>query len=398
MDSHYFILFNQLDLSKCWLYLQPYPHLVCLFYPLIVTMSMEALRPTFFELYAAEQLSSALRPALRFALDVLSVRYASFTRLAERSDEVFTTISFALELTSLRRDSATLSEAFYSLRRVSLETTNRTTLPPRTVLSGLLWSVIAPYMRLKLDQTFVSMRAQQRTSNPHRIRRVTFDRQGALISFTARASAALYAVLHRIHHVIRRAFLSHYALFTALTDGAALMAKLLYVLELSPYFSPALIVQRLKLRRLTAAELVGLGTSTKPRGILGRTMHGADTFVTALKYAFFAALLAFRFLEYYQAAEDEAPSERASILPPPQPLLRAHHASVKLPTRNDICALCEQQRTNPSALIVSGYVFCHMCIARYVADHGKCPITLLSANHRDIRRVYPGGAYVHQRQ
>lgn len=402
---------------------------------------VSALRPTFFELYAAEQLSGALQPALRFTLEVLSVRHPALTRLAEHADEAFAAISLAFELTSLRRDSATLAEAFCSLRRAPTfkGAASRAPLRPRHVLTSIIWSVLLPYIRRKMEDRYMAERARARSSAPQRPRlqrRVSFREDGNALSRTTRAYNALYPRLLRAHDIACRLLVRLYPAFNAAADGAQLLGKLLYLLESSHYFTPALAAQGLVLRRLSAAELHGLAgpSSGASRSVLQRIMGAGDTAVTAVKYAIFAALVAFRFLEYYHAAEvcsrallckreraisntsaqGEAPSEHVPIPPPPEPLEPARNAVVKLPQRADVCPLCSQTRVNPSALvrfplcgaqhqleadftlfqIVSGYVFCHTCIEEHIAENKKCPVTLLPAVHGDIRRVYPGGAYV----
>ncbi len=37
---------------------------------------------------------------------------------------------------------------------------------------------------------------------------------------------------------------------------------------------------------------------------------------------------------------------------------------------------------------VSGYVFCYPCIFRHVSEHGRCPVTLVSATVDNVRRLY----------
>eukprot|EP00171_Calliarthron_tuberculosum_P001931 IDg1931t1 len=272
--------------------------------------AMESLlRPTFFELYAAEQLSGALQPALRFTLEVLSVRHPALMRLAERADEVFAAMSLAFELTSLRRDGATLAEAFYSLRRAPAfeGAASRASLRPRAVLTGLLWSVLAPYLRRKLEDLYISERARARSSVPYPPhRQVSFRALNAAHSRVEHVRATLLTYAARTNFVARRVLVAYFPAFTATADGSQLLCKLLYLLNFTRYFSPALATQALVLRRLSVGEMHGLAAPSSvdaPRATLQQVMRVGDTVITGVKYAFFAALVAFRFLEYYHAAE-----------------------------------------------------------------------------------------------
>lgn len=368
---------------------------------------MSALRPSFFELLAVEQLNSSLRPALTFALEVLSPRHRYFRMLSFQTDEVYSILATALELASLRRDAALLSEGFYTLRRSPSGTFDRKKaswpskpLPPRAVFASLFFAVFLPYIRRKIDAWYDLERGRsfsnssqgptpdrnvRRNSDGNRNRRPALAYEAS----SGRRGRGIRGRLLRILSIIftRRNFLTLYPLITTSSDLVSLIYKFAYLLDGTRYYTPALAFQRLVLRRLTPVESSALWPVRPPaQTYLQKAMRISDTASTALKYSLFAALVAYRFLEYYQAAEGQQPTVQAPVPPPPQVLQPVAH--FVLPESTDECPLCSNKRVNPSALAVSGYVFCYQCILDYVRVNEKCPVTNLRADRGDICRVY----------
>lgn len=75
-------------------------------------------RPSFFELYASEQLRSLLGPALRYIVVVLAQRRAGILlRLANSFDEAYALALFLVERHYLKTWGASFAEHFYSLKR-----------------------------------------------------------------------------------------------------------------------------------------------------------------------------------------------------------------------------------------------------------------------------------------
>ncbi len=339
------------------------------------TARASPLRPSFFELVATEQLAESLRPALRFALEVLSPRHRALRWLAHNVDEVYVALAAALELASLRRDAALISEGFYSLRRAS-SYRDATLLPPRAVLSSLFWGVAVPYLRIKLDNTHVELRDTPISAPP-----LSFRGIPTRLPLLVRVLLALRRIL--ISQNSRRLFLRLHPIVMGVADSASLVCKLGYLLELVPYFSPAMAMQRLVLRRLTPSEAMG-PILPPAKTYTQRALRVSDAVATGVKYAAFAALVAYRFLEYYHQAEDEVPAVQTPVPPPPQPL----RPVVNVPDSPDDCPLCRKRRVTPAALSKSGYVFCYECILKYVREFNKCPVTNIRAERSHICRVY----------
>ena len=52
------------------------------------------------------------------------------------------------------------------------------------------------------------------------------------------------------------------------------------------------------------------------------------------------------------------------------------------------CPICHKDMHSPSAVSVSGWVYCYRCIANYIRAEGKCPVSGLSATLDDVIKIY----------
>lgn len=322
--------------------------------------------PSFFELVAAEQLEASLYPALRFALELLARRHRIFAVLATRTSEVHALVSLFLETASLRRDAATLSEGFYSLRRAEVgrdaaggAAGGGGVLPPGAVATALMWRVVVPYTRRSMDALYRSS-----------------------------LNADMQQRQRRRPMVVRR-----WRALTGCADALGVCFKLAYLLGGTRHFTPALWAQGVVLRRATPADVARPYAGRVARGTGARVMRAFDGLSNVLKYGCFAALVCFRFLEHVQAASSEAgvgvgaPPTPAPPRPPP---VGEGSECRQPPDDDEMCAICERPRTTPAALLVSGYVFCYACVLDHVRAHQRCPITGAPASRADICRVYHG--------
>jgi peroxin-12 len=368
-------------------------------------MAPSPYRPHFFELYAAERLTSALRPALRYTLEVLSVRNPSLLPYAARADDIFTAVSLVLEASQLSASSSTLSESFYGLRRAPAFTPAAALpLSRAQVVAALLSTVLLPHAKIKLDAAYsartggalaqlapphgrlpwrsadaaaVVAGSRRRSHRPRRLRTV------------ADLAAAIRALAVRLH--VEELFVRWYPWFNAAYEGAALLFNVLYLLGYTRYFSPTLLLHGLVVRRLTARELAeselgGAAARGAPRG--GALATAAGWALSGAKHLFVTSVFAFRFLEYYYAAESRVPPEGAVAPSPPAPLPPARGIDPAVAASTVDCPLCQRPRVNAAACTASGYVFCYTCIYAHLDMHRKCPVTLMPATTDNILRVY----------
>ena len=74
-------------------------------------------RPTFFELVAAEKLMPSLKAAVLYSLSVYAQRRPALHHLLDREDELFFLLSMALDRQALAANGGSFAEGLYGLRR-----------------------------------------------------------------------------------------------------------------------------------------------------------------------------------------------------------------------------------------------------------------------------------------
>jgi peroxin-12 len=286
------------------------------------------LRPSFFELYASERLTSTLRPALRFVLEVLSMRHPSLMTLAARSDELFAVSSTVLELSQLAKYSATMAESFYGLRRSPSFSVSQALdlskqrLSAVQVTASVVLSVMFPLGKSKLDELFAAqsggvLRDLFQPSGVGSLRNHRLSPRPGEANLSGRRPQTLREFARLLRALAARLqasqrFVDWYPLCSALYEGIPLIFNVLYMLGRTRYFSPSLALQGLVVRRLTGREMQaqtavrhnGLGREhRKGPALTSALASGTDSILSCAKYAFIAGIFAFRFLEYYYAAE-----------------------------------------------------------------------------------------------
>lgn len=310
------------------------------------SMENDAYRPAFFEVYAAEHLSTALRPALRFVLEVISVRYPALVRIAAWSDEIFTGLLLILETSQLRKDSAMLAESFYSLRRSPVLSFHEKDLSPsplstRQIFLSVILSVVMPHVKARLDMWYSNATggaaAELFGGEMVPLAAVEGDQTNAFqsehssTSHLAQPSSSLpmgilsraLGEMQRIIQVVtqfskgpafRRLVLKWYPRISSVCEGINLLYNVTYLFGHTKHFTLSLAVQRLVLRRASTSELLQTVSDQKSFFPAGRkTMDlsriiavASERMLAMFKAGFFASIFAFRFLQYYYAAEVRA--------------------------------------------------------------------------------------------
>lgn len=85
-----------------------------------VALGGEGLRPTFFELVAAERLMPSLKSALVYSLSVAAQRRPALHRLLDREDELMFFVSLLLDRQALAATGGSFAEGLYGLRRAAV--------------------------------------------------------------------------------------------------------------------------------------------------------------------------------------------------------------------------------------------------------------------------------------
>lgn len=86
-----------------------------------VSLGGDGLRPTFFELIAADRLMPSLKAAVVYGLSVAAQRRPGLHRLLDREDELFFLVAIALDRQALAAGGGSFAEGLYGLRRAPVE-------------------------------------------------------------------------------------------------------------------------------------------------------------------------------------------------------------------------------------------------------------------------------------
>ncbi|CAN0160617.1 unnamed protein product [Ascophyllum nodosum] len=227
---------------------------------------------------------------------------------------------------------------------------------------------------------------------------------------------------------LRSLFFQVYPLLRASYEGSCLVYQWLYLFRRTAFYSPALRLTGMVVRRATvedweedqeealavsaaaaaaaAAENSALGSGTMNAG--GGRSSGSSSSSLGERVAWYAkvllvtAIVGFKIAEWWTRVESEAreiyylpraegSSWRRGQLPPPppppQPPLPAP-GGCGVPIDPAACPACGGLRVNPALCAVSGFVFCYLCLTRHVREHGECPVTGLTCREEDVVRLF----------
>eukprot|EP00928_Gymnodinium_smaydae_P040701 TRINITY_DN27579_c0_g1_i1.p1 TRINITY_DN27579_c0_g1~~TRINITY_DN27579_c0_g1_i1.p1 ORF type:complete len:367 (+),score=39.82 TRINITY_DN27579_c0_g1_i1:86-1186(+) len=346
-------------------------------------------RPTFFELFAKEQLMDALRPAIGFVVDVLGERAPRRLRgLLARWDALYALGLMVLEARCLRAHGATLSESFYGLRREAREPQGRALTPlelvelerrkrdapkltPRQQLTSLVLVVLAPALAARCED---------------RLRAIEGLPPSA-VSVSDRCLALVYPWIH------------------GLVRAVHLIYKVLYLLEQSDVWSPGLHALGLRLVRHFPPPPVAADAAADDASRRGWLRRALDATSSAGSVSVWGLIYGLQFAQWWFNREHLLQPYRTRKVPPAPPprppygdsrtqplMLGARDASqprrrlVLLPEDRSACPLCHRTRRNPAASS-GGYVFCYPCLVQHVKQFRHCPVSGLPMGDDQIRRV-----------
>ncbi|XP_027104596.2 peroxisome biogenesis protein 12-like [Coffea arabica] len=390
-------------------------------------------RPTFFEMAAAQQLPSSLRAALTYSLGVLALRRPFIHKILDYEDEFFALLMLVLETHSLRTTDASFAESLYGLRRRAVNIKVKTKdnihskkkilpldspadaihhngLEKRQKILSVVVLVVLPYFRSKLQYVYnrereATLQASLWGEGEERFGNIDyFDGSGnssaSGSSSGEEASTTRRCVMKRIQKIIAAC----YPWIHAGSEGLSFAYQLLYLLDATGFYSLGLHVLGIHVCRATGQEL--MDTSSRISKIRSRererlrgppwlkAVQGAllSSMYAVLDYAqtgLIAAVFFFKMMEWwYQSAEERMSAPTVYPPPPPPPPPKVAKEGIPLPPDRTLCPLCSQKRVNPSAVAVSGFVFCYSCIFKYVSQYKRCPVTLMPATVEQIRRLF----------
>jgi peroxin-12 len=382
-----------------------------------------AIRPTFFELIAAERLAPSLKGALAYALGTLANAGAPGVAhyALDRGDEVFAALTFLAELKSFASGDGSLAESVYGLQRV-----------PRTLTSAHVRSdgryridgwqrflsaailAFGPYARSKAAALHERLAPEQYVDA--RRRSSVFEASGDRMGLSESEDAAIEAAVRArreargLRGAATRAFVAAYPAANALAEAATFVTWTGYLLGRWNVNDPTLMLVDCYVTRALPAELEAnareldayrqrqlagarASNSAASRALGVGALKTKNFIMDYAQSALIAAVIGFKLTEWwYGAAEERVVGAATLPVPPPPPRPPPHPEGIALPDDTGLCPLCRKQIRNPAVLTCSGYVFCFACVHAHVDRYGDCPVSRHRAFNGvdDIRRVYEG--------
>ncbi|RUS89238.1 hypothetical protein EGW08_002981 [Elysia chlorotica] len=329
-------------------------------------------RPSIFEVLAQQSLMRTVRPAIRHAVRVFAERYPEqLGKVVQFYDELYLMFDAIVQSYFLKTCGGSFAENFYDLKRVPSSSQSTPSLSSGLRIRATACLVLIPYLRQKLDSFFEDLQYK-------------YGQDVKFFSFLQQNLSVKQRLL--------RLYLSVYPYVHSAWEVVTLAYTLSYMLRGGSWHCPTLHLSGTRLCRLGPDDQVegsklGLDFSAWSQLSLTRKMLLALRAVLRLTAACLTTSLSvgvffLQFLEWWYATDSSAPSLTALSTPPAptQETLRGVH--------NQVCPLCMRQRVNSTALSVSGYVFCYLCITEHVRKEKCCPITGYPATSEHLVKIY----------
>uniref|UniRef100_A0A8C7X627 Peroxisome assembly protein 12 n=1 Tax=Oryzias sinensis TaxID=183150 RepID=A0A8C7X627_9TELE len=318
-------------------------------------------QPSIFEVLAQESLLEAVRPAVQHAVKVLAESSpARFGCLWRTFDELYLLLDLLLQNHFLSRYSASFSENFYGLKRVSegRERPVHKGLRRPAHWRSLLLLCLVPYLRAKLEARLVRQR----------------DEEDFSIQLARSRTRRLYS-----------AAVAAFPYISSAWRVWVFCQQLLYVFGSSRTHSPLLWLARVRLTRLTAADFRNMEASDDPaHSRVGWMMSQAARGVaTSLSTFLSMGVFFLQFLEWWYSPDNQSTVRGLTSLPAPPPPLHLQQDS-----NSRSCPLCHKVCANATALSTSGFVFCYPCIYAHVKAHRCCPVTGFPSAPQHLIKIY----------
>ncbi|XP_019740411.1 peroxisome assembly protein 12 [Hippocampus comes] len=328
-------------------------------------------QPSIFELLAQESLMEAVKPALRHAVKVLAESNPRrFGFLWRGFDEFYLLLDVLLQRHFLSRWSASFSENFYGLKRVSAG--RGLPVGPRARRRSLLLLCLVPYLRAKLEAVFARQREEE--------------------DFSIRLAQSRTQRLYR-------AAVAAYPYVNSAWRAWIFCQQLLFVFGAVRAHNPLLWLARVRLARLSRRDIremeLKAGQMGSPHGnsVLQRawwlTSQAARGVAVSLSTSLSLGVFFLQFLEWWYSSDNRAVVKSLTSLPaPPPPLHLGEEGRRDAAADVSRCPLCRRLRVNAAVLSTSGFVFCYRCIYLYVKANRRCPLTGYPTELQHLIKIY----------
>ncbi|VDO48080.1 unnamed protein product [Haemonchus placei] len=284
-------------------------------------------QPSIFDIISQESLMTSLKPAMGHLVKFLAMVYSQRFQTAHRYyDELYLLFDLILQNQYLKKYGASFSENFYGMKRICFKTgTSPSEFSSR--VRNLMLLVLWPYVRDKFDKLYILNRTT--VHSPFlllagvRLEKLTQQDIEAFDKVPLHLQSAGLALFFLFDYNYLQLYLYIYNSISFEESHPVLNRLWRYFLALPGVFS----------------RLFGYG------------------------------LFFIQFIDFIYNSDlgSQLTKKPAFGRIPPAPHRLLTESSVQMLDTNK-CPLCLQQRTNDTALSVSGYVFCFKCIERHVKD------------------------------
>ncbi|KAK0183106.1 hypothetical protein PV327_001176 [Microctonus hyperodae] len=311
------------------------------------------IKPTIFEIVAQESLTSTLEPAfkkiLSFCISCNPERYKWFEQW---SNEAYAVFHGFLQNFYLNNYTASFSETFYGLKRINpSNSTINCKLSEKQRKLSLILLVLYPYIQSKVQQYKLD------------------EVDGKLPR-------------NEWQRFLRRHFIKAHQIFLFIYEILGIYYYLAYISNHSSYPSPIFNLLSLTLTYSQPTEVISISE------IFDKWKNGnfyANDGIHliqrgCMKTLEFSAFL-LQFINWWN--QENYHTNLLSLPLPPSPTI-----SVIANQYAKICPVCLKIPNIPTALTVSGYVFCYTCITEKLHIEGKCPVTGYPAKEDNLIRIY----------
>ncbi|XP_061740188.1 peroxisome assembly protein 12 [Nerophis ophidion] len=331
-------------------------------------------QPSIFEVLAQESLMEAVKPALRHAVKVLAESNPSFFGfLWRRFDEFYLLLDVLLQNHFLFHCSASFSENFYGLKRVTGGRGHPVCLglPRKTCWMSLLLLCLVPYLRAKLEARCARQREEE--------------------DFSIRLAQSRTQRLYR-------AAVAAYPYVNTAWQSWVFCQQLLFVFGAVRTHSPLLWLANVRLARLTARDVRDMEPNASKSGSQAGasvsqrmwwvTSQAAKAVGISLSTSLSMGVFFLQFLEWWYSSDNQATVKNLTSLPVPPPPIHLQTADYSESRDNTHCPLCRRLRVNATALSTSGFVFCYRCVYTYVKAKRRCPLTGFPTELQHLIKIY----------
>ncbi|XP_008556003.1 peroxisome assembly protein 12-A [Microplitis demolitor] len=310
-------------------------------------------KPTIFEIVAQQSLSLTLEQIFnKFYSFLITNNPEKYGCLDRWSHEVYLLFNGVIQYFYLKNYSASFAETFYGLKRVTIINSHvENEISRNKKILHLITLIINPYIKSKFQQHELEIIDGKIPKEKWKqLMKIYFVKTYKIINFTYNIIETYYYLRYLIDDFKNPTPLFH------------LLSSTLTYSDPFKVTSMAELFNKWKQNNFSTSE----GVELIQRG-----------FMTTLELGAF-------FLQFVSWWNQENYYTNITSLPtPPSP------PTLEMPEKSKgLCPVCCKTLNIPTAVAVSGYVFCYQCILPIIQTDKRCPVTLYPAKEDDLIRIY----------